>query len=136
MESEKHKSLVRELANLFTDKGFKVQAIDGVTVDSPDIVENNKNIGDGENKIPDILAYDPQNKRFIRGEAKIGNGDIESDHSITQYRLFSSRNLKGVASLLYIIVPKIEKVCLNDVIIRNLPKESWENIFLVESSNY
>jgi len=135
MESEKHNSLVRELASLFGTNGFNVKAIDSVTTKSPDVVENNDGIGDGENKVPDIEAYDERNKRVIRGEAKVGNGDIESEHSITQYKLFSNRNLNGVSSLLYIIVPKGEKGHLNDVIVQNLSAGLWENISLVESNN-
>jgi len=135
MESEKHNSLVRELASLFGKNGLNVRAIDSVTTKSPKVVVNSGGVGDGENKIPDIEAYDERNKRIVRGEAKIGNGDIESEHSITQYKLFSSRNSNGVPSLLHIIVPKGNKNHLNDIIVHNVSKEHWKNINLIESNS-
>jgi hypothetical protein len=135
MESEKHNSLVRELASLFGTNGLVVNAIDSVTIKSPNIVENN-NIGDCQNKIPDIDAYDQRNKRVVRGEAKIGNGDIESEHSITQYKLFSRLTSGGVYSWLYIIVPNGYKQLLEKVIAENIPREHQDNIGIVESGNY
>ncbi|MFZ2193585.1 MAG: hypothetical protein WAV31_05055 [Candidatus Moraniibacteriota bacterium] len=136
MESEKHNSLVRELASIFGKNGFNVYAVDGVTVKCPSAVENNNNIGDCQNKIPDIEAYDELNKRVIRGEAKIGNGDIESEHSITQYKLFSSLNKNGVDSWVYIIIPQGEKMFLEKVLAENVLQKFLDNIGIIESANY
>jgi len=135
MESEKHNSLVRELASVFGKNGFNVQAVDGVTVRCPDTVENN-GIGDCQNKIPDVEAYDERNKRTIRGEAKVGNGDIDSEHSVTQYKLFSRLTRDGVYSWLYIIVPKGKRQFLEQVIANNIPQKHLDNIGIVESESY
>jgi hypothetical protein len=135
MESEKHSQLVVELTQMFKNKGYAIKAVDGVTDEKPEVVEN-KGIGDGENKIPDIEAHDNNSSRVIRGEAKVGNGDIESEHSITQYKIFSNRNKNGVDSWLYIIVPKADKQYLNSIVTQNVSKEWWKNISLVESDSY
>jgi len=74
-----------------------------------DVVQNDNRIGDGENKRPDVDAKDRGNGRFIRGEAKIGNGDFESEHSKTQYKLFSDRENNGVDSWLILGVPSGRK---------------------------
>lgn len=135
MESEKHNSLVRELASIFGRNGLVVRAIDGVTVKRPQIVKNS-GIGDRQDKIPDIEAYDERHKRIIRGEAKTGDGDINSEHSITQFMLLASRNLNGVSSWLYIIVPSRERYLLERTVSEHIPKEFQKNIGIVESSNF
>jgi len=119
MESEKHNSLVRELASIFGKSGLGVNAIDGVTVKTPNIVIND-GIGDRQNKIPDVEAYDERNKRVVRGETKVGNGDIESEHSITQYKLFSRLITDGVYSWLYII----DSLLNNSAFAQNHPNDS------------
>jgi hypothetical protein len=136
MESEKHNSLVRELASIFGRNGFNVYAIDGVTIRCPNTVENNNKIGDCQNKIPDIEAYDERNNRIIRGEAKAGNGDIESEHSITQYRLFSRLNKNSVDSWVYIIIPPAERMLLEKVLAENVSQQFLNNIGIVESANH
>lgn len=135
MESKKHNDLVRELASLFGKQGFMVKAVDGVTVNQPNVVDND-GIGDRQNKIPDIDAFDERNKRVIRGEAKIGNGDIESEHSLTQYKLFSNRDNNGVPSWLYLIVPQGQKSYAESIISRNIDRQQLDNIGIVESSLY
>lgn len=135
MESKLHSALVEELARIFQNKGWIVRAIDGITNEKPSVVENN-GIGDRENKIPDIEAYDSRSGRIIRGEAKIGNGDIESEHSITQYQLFSNRNKNGVPSWLYIIVPKQEHSNIQNIVMQNVTERSRENIGVIASGVY
>lgn len=127
---------MRELASIFGKNGFNVYAIDGITTKCPNAVENNNNIGDYQNKIPDIEAYDERNKRIIRGEAKVGNGDIESEHSITQYKLFSRLNKDGVDSWVYIIIPQRERNFLEKVLAENVSQQFLDNIGIVESANY
>lgn len=135
MESEKHSSLVAELRTFFEKEGYSIDSVDGATYNEPAAVKN-EGVGDGQNKIPDIEAEDVSQSRIIRGEAKVGNGDIESEHSITQYCLFSNRNKNGVDSWLCIIVPKGEKQHLHSVIVQNVPERQWKNIQLFESRNY
>ncbi len=107
-------------------------------VDKPNVVENENGVGDGENKQPDIAAFDENEEVYIRGEAKVGDGDIESEHSVTQYLLFSNRyNSKNKkSSLLFIIVPRNRKKELNNVIVNNVPEKNWKNIKLISSELY
>lgn len=137
-ESQKHHNLKMELAKLLESWGHNVGAIDGYTEKSPSKMENTNKVGDGEDKIPDIDAFNPSEGQYLRGEAKVGDGDIETLHSITQYVLFSDlynrENQKN--SLLYIIVPAGCKDELNDVLIRHVPRKNWENIKMIQSSRY
>ena len=136
MESQKHKDLVIELGDKFTEWGYLLKRVDGVSDGKPEVVENSSGVGDGEDKRPDIDAYDEKNKRVIRGEAKVGDGDIETEHSVTQYQLFSNKSKNGVPSWLYIIVPKSKHQFLNNVIVGNVPESQWNNIQLVSSDEY
>jgi len=137
-ETPKHHNLKMELAELLESWGHNAEAIDGYTKKSPRKVENTNKVGDGEDKIPDIDGFNPGERQYLRGEAKIGDGDIESLHSITQYMLFSDlynkENRKN--SLLFIIVPASCKNELNDVLIRHVPRRNWENIRMIQSSRY
>lgn len=139
-ESKKHQDLAQELVDRFESKyEYRVDAADLEDwEEKPKVVENESEIGDGEDKQPDIDAFDEEEERFIRGEAKTGDGDIGTQHSITQYRLFSNRhNTKnGKSSLLYIIVPAEKKQELNDTIVKNVPKENWKNIKMISSQEH
>jgi hypothetical protein len=115
-ESDLHNGLVVDLLEWFKNsKGFSINGVDLEQYSSkPGTVENKSNTGDGENKQPDIDAYDNSSQVYIRGEAKTGDDDLVSEHSITQFLLFAgmfNRN-NNKPSLLYIIVPssKIEKL--------------------------
>lgn len=131
-ESQLHKSLVSELADFLKGKGHKLSAVDGVTDNQPDIVKNENKVGDGENKMPDVDAQSSEG-RVIRGEAKCGNGDIESEHSITQFKLFSSRNKGDLSSWLYIIIPQSAKSLLEKILSQNLSESQRKNVGIVFS---
>lgn len=135
-ESQEHKNLVQELVSKLKADGFRIDAVDDPNGQCPKIVENEDKVGDGENKMPDIDAYDLSNKRTIRGEAKVGNGDIESLHSVTQYLLFTNRSTNGVSSLLYVIVPQNKLDQLRSVIKQNVPEKNWKNFQLIGSKQY
>lgn len=139
-ESKKHQDLIQELIDNFkSEYEYRIDAADlEEWEEKPKLVENEDNIGDGENKQPDIDAFDEEEERCIRGEAKTGDGDIDTQHSITQYLLFSNRyNTKNdKPSFLYIIVPAKKRQELNDVIVKNVHKENWENIKMVSSQKY
>ncbi len=139
-ESEKHQNLVQELVDKFeSEYEYRIDAVDlEEWGKKPDVVENEDKIGDGKDKQPDIDAFDEEEERFIRGEAKTGDGDIDTQHSITQYLLFSNRSStkNGKPSFLYIIVPAEKRQELKDTIVKNVPEENWENIKVVSSQKY
>ena len=130
-ESEKHRQIKLLLAEDFEKKEWTVNHIDGEN-DQTKLVENNNGVGDGESKRPDIDAKDRSKKRVIRGEAKVNNGDFDSEHSITQYKLFSSRNLDGVKSWLIIGVPSGTKEKMEEILDTELNRESRDNVFVWE----
>lgn len=108
VESALHKNLVVELMRwLKTSKAYTIKAADLEGYEQPSVVKNSAGIGDGEDKRPDIDAYDNVEDVRIRGEAKVGDGDLETLHTETQLRLFSNlySGVNKKMSLLYIIVP-------------------------------
>jgi len=130
-ESYEHRAIKLSLARTFKQRGWTVRHIDGEGEET-DIVENNSKVGDGENKKPDVDAKDESEGRVIRGEAKVDNGDFESEHSITQYKLFSNRSLEEVKSWLFIGVPEGTKEKMKEILGRELGAESLENIGVIE----
>lgn len=130
-ESEGHKKIKLSLVNSFKNEGWSIRHIDGEN-DQTDLVENDNSIGDGEDKRPDVDAKNNRQGRIIRGEAKVNNGDFESEHSITQFKLFSNRNLNGVKSWLVIGVPAGTKQLMEKVLDRELDNTSRENVVVWE----
>ena len=117
--------------NSFRKKNWAVKHVDDEN-DQTEVIENGNNIGDGKNKRPDIDAKDNSSGRVIRGEAKINDGDFESEHSITQYKLFSNRNTNGVKSWLILGVPVGTEGLMKKVLDRELDSVSRENVAVWE----
>jgi len=136
-ESELHRNLVAELLHrLETSKGYTIKAADLDGYTQPDVVENNGNVGDGEDKQPDIDAYDDAEGVRVRGEAKTGDGDLETPHTETQFRLFSNlRNSAKKSSLLYIIVPSSKFENLK-VVLQKLELLEKPNVIPVKSGKF
>lgn len=126
-ESELHRKIKLWLADKFTKNGWKVKHIDGEN-DQTDLVINKNKVGDGEDKRPDVDAKDEKNKRVIRGEAKVDNGDFDSEHSITQFKLFSDRQMNGVSSWLIIGVPDGTKEKMKKILDKKLTEEQLKNV--------
>lgn len=138
-ESDLHKGLVNDLLGwLKNSKGYTINGADLEAYSSkPGTVENTNSVGDGENKQPDIDAYDSANQVYIRGEAKTGDGDLDSEHSITQFQLFAGMFNKNnnKSSLLYIIVPSSKMEKLKNILAEiDLLKKN--NVIPVKSGKY
>lgn len=88
-ESPKHKKIKEKIARFIKDKGFDV-CMEGDDHCLISRVKNPGDIGDGENKSPDVEgSYN--GRIFKRGEAKLEE-ELASEHSITQYKLFSRKS--------------------------------------------
>lgn len=129
-ESQEHRRIKLSLAGGFKIKGWVVERIDGEGEET-NVVEND-GVGDKENKRPDVDAKSSGPERIIRGEAKINNGDFDSEHSITQYKLFSNRKLNGVDSWLIIGVPVDTKALMEAVLDREINESNRKNIAVWE----
>lgn len=137
-ESELHQGLVRDLLTWLRDsKGYTIKAADLPGWDEPPVVKNSDGVGDGEDKQPDIYAFDDIEEVYVRGEAKTGDGDLETLHSKTQFRLFSNRvnTENNKASLLYIIVPQSKIDDLKQVL-DDLGLLDKDNVIPVKSGKY
>lgn len=64
---------------------------------------------------PDLFGRDAAGYAHL-GEAKTGNGDLNTDHSKEQFRDFSSRTERGRVVPFHIIVPKHAELELRQVL--------------------
>lgn len=107
-ETQLHKDLVSALLVWLRDtKRYRITGADLEGYKMPVEVINSGGVGDGQSKIPDIAAKDDSTNIYVRGEAKTGDGDLDTLHTETQFRLFSGLvNPENKKSQLYVIVPK------------------------------
>lgn len=137
-ESALHQGLVGDLLSwLRNNRGYRITAADLPGYPQPKVVINKGGVGDGENKMPDIDAFDDQAEVYVRGEAKTGDGDLRTEHTKTQFLLFSNRSNteKGKASLLYIIVPA-SKIAELNAVLKELGLANKANVIPVKSGIY
>lgn len=87
-KEQKHKEIKEKVAIYIKNKGFDV-CLAGDDNCEMHRVKNPSNIGDGEDKYPDVEGL-YAGTIFQRGVAKAEN-DIDTLHSITQYKLFARR---------------------------------------------
>lgn len=131
----KHQRLVEELVGVFEEHGFKVLAADHVRdFPHPDPLPND-GYGDQEPKVPDVYAFDPASMRYIIGEAKTGENDLETDHSLTQYNVFLDQFDRETSrqARLYIILPRAKVVEFNTLITHYIHRAYWGSIVVVQS---
>lgn len=124
-QTKQHLDAVLLLAKSMQQNGYELKGIDAPNYQTPPTVENTNKVGDGEDKQPDILAFDNKNQRYVRGEIKIGP-EIGNEHSVTQFKIFSNRHNNNVDSLLIIGVPFIYVNQLKTVL--NQPGINLNNI--------
>ena len=118
-ESPKHKEIKKKIAKFIENKGFDV-CIEGDDHCVISKVKNPGNVGDGEDKFPDVEgSYN--GRIFKRGEAKLED-DLASEHSITQYKLFARR------SDLIIGVPKGCREKLERILDENLNNDERQAV--------
>ncbi|MCX7983400.1 MAG: hypothetical protein N3A63_00625 [Bacteroidetes bacterium] len=134
-DSKKHQLLVRELIDYFRSLGFHVITADGIDGYSQPPELHNDGYGDQEDKIPDIYAFSLKDQRYIIGEAKTGNNDIDTEESITQYNVFADQLHPVInrRALVYYIVPSSKVGELQAVLTHYVHRELWENIIVVQS---
>lgn len=134
-ESQKHRNLTDELIAKMKSIGLTIEYIDREGYKKPPVVENDSNVGDGKDKIPDIQAAKPDGS-VVRGEAKCGEGDIETMHSITQYLLFSNRAKGNLPSHLLLIVPQSKQAFAEAILDKYLKEWQRARVIVVGSDKY
>lgn len=135
---EKHQKLIEELVAVFRQQHFKIIGADGIK-GIPRVKKlHNDGYGDQEHKSPDVYAYDEERKRFVIGEAKTGDGDFETEHSLTEYNVFLDQFDKatGTQAMVYVIVPSSKVPEFNTLITHYIHREYWQSIVLVSSKTF
>ncbi|MEX1138726.1 MAG: hypothetical protein WEB33_05720 [Bacteroidota bacterium] len=136
IRQELHQTLVAELLNIFLERGYKILGADGVQGYPVPRPLHNDGYGDQRPKSPDIHAYDEETGRFIIGEAKTGEGDLETEHSLTQYNVYLDQFDKktGKQALVYFIVPSASLPEFNTLLTHYIHPEYWPSLVLVSST--
>jgi hypothetical protein len=137
-DEAKHKSLISELVELFKNEGFTISGADGVEGYYPPSGLHNDGYGDQEDKSPDVYAYDEKEQVYVIGEAKTGNGDFETEHSLTQYNVFLDQVHPATKkrARFYLIVPASKLAEFNTLITHYIHYELWGNLAVVQSKKW
>jgi hypothetical protein len=130
-----HQSLVAELVELFQRQGFTIAGADGIEGYFPPIELRNNGYGDQEDKMPDVYAFDAKERQYIIGEAKTGDGDFETEDSLTQYNVFLDQThpASHVPDRVYFIVPALHVAEFNTLITHYIHRDLWDHIVIVPS---
>jgi hypothetical protein len=134
-DPEKHGELVKELAELFIARGFRIVGADGLAGYPGALRLHNDGYGDQEDKAPDILAFDDKRHCSIIGEAKTGDGDFETEHALTQYNVFLDQFDKSstLQADVYIIVPVSKVPEFTSLITHYIHPDYLESVIVVGS---
>ena len=134
-DSEYHQTLVEELVAIFKGRGYRILGADNVAGIAPPRPLPNDGYGDQEKKTPDVFAFDKKNKCYVIGEAKTGEGDLETDHALTQYNVFLDQfdNREGTRATLYIILPANKVPEFNSLITHYIHPDYWKHLVVVTS---
>ena len=128
--------LRRELLEYLLADGFTVLAAKDTDGYVEPVPEHNDGYGDQADKSPDVLAYDPREKRRIFGIVRTGVNDLESEGSLTEYNVFLDQTDKmtGDPCRLYIIIPPSKIQDLTALMTHYIHRDYWFKIVLVSST--
>lgn len=128
--------LRKELIDQLTAVGYRIIAAKNTVGFEPPPALKNDGYGDQKNKRPDIVALDPLNKFYIVGIVRTGDGDIESDESLTEYNVFLDQIDKTTRTpfRLWIIAPAKAADELTVLMTRYIHPDRIPQITIVKSS--
>jgi hypothetical protein len=94
-----HKAGIRAVMRAMQSDGFRIERADATGYVKP------QSIG---SKQPDVIGFRSADGLYAFGEAKTGDGDIDTEHTRTQLHEFAGRRMSGsgVQCPLYIAVPQ------------------------------
>jgi hypothetical protein len=132
---EKRTVLVRELLAYFDAQGFEIVGARDVEGHPRPPAIRNSGFGDQEDKRPDILAHDTVKEQFVVGLARSGDGDFESESSLTEYNVFLDQcdAVYGQPYRLYLIAPSSRIQELQSLITHYIHREYWYKVTFVSS---
>lgn len=133
---ELHQALVAELLKDFLEHNYRITGVDGVNGYPAPRPLHNDGYGDQKPKAPDVQAIDEESGRLVIGEAKTGAGDLETEHSLTQYNVFLDQFDKktGKQALVYFIVPEDVLPEFNTLLTHYIHPDYWPSLVLVSST--
>src|SRR5438093_11671799 len=93
-----HRAGIQELMRVMQADGFRIERADASGFIKPQRVGS---------KEPDVIGYRADDGLYAFGEAKTGDGDIETEHTRTQLVEFSGRRMagSGLQCPVYLAVP-------------------------------
>ena len=132
---EKRQKLVEELHEYFVKEGYEPIAARNIRgLQEPDPIPND-GFGDQEDKQPDVIALDKPQQCFLLGIARTGEGDFESESSLTEYNVFLDQvdGRYNKPYRLYIIAPSGKISQLTSLITHYIHPDYWHKITFVSS---
>lgn len=132
---EKRTLLLQELLDYFVELKFHILGARNVSGYREPRIIHNDGFGDQQDKQPDILALDETEERFLLGIVRTGDGDLDSEGSLTEYNVFldQSDEVYGKPYRLYIITPSNYINDLTSLITHYIHREYWHKITFVSS---
>ena len=94
-----HKAGVRALMRVMQEDGFRIERADATGYTKPQTIGT---------KEPDVIGYRNTDGLYAFGEAKTGEGDLDTEHTRTQIHEFASRRMSSTSTQcpLYLAVPQ------------------------------
>ena len=136
LKAEQHRQLlIDELRALFVRSGLKIIGSGGSGSYDPPPKLRNEGYGDQEDKRPDIFAIDETTGHYVIGLARLGVGDLETDHALTQYNVFLDQfdPRTGERARMIVILPASKVAEFNTLITHYIHPELWGSISVVGS---
>jgi hypothetical protein len=94
-----HKAGVRAVMRAMQADGFRIERADATGFGKPQVIGT---------KQPDVIGFRSADGLYAFGEAKTGEGDLDTEHTRTQLFEFSGRRMTGSGAQcpLYIAIPQ------------------------------
>ena len=128
--------LRQELLDQFIGEGLRIVAAKEVQGFQRPPALRNDGYGDQQSKRPDAIAFHPSKKYYVIGIVRTGDGDIESEESLTEYNVFLDQKDKTTNEpfRLWIIAPKRAVDEVTTLMTRYIHPDYWRRITMLRSS--
>ena len=128
--------LRQELLDQFVTEGLRIIAAHEMKGFQRPPALKNDGYGDQKSKRPDAIAFHPSKKYYVIGIVRTGDGDIESEESLTEYNVFLDQKDKATQEpfRLWIIAPQRAVDEVTTLMTRYIHPDYWNRITMVRSS--
>ena len=129
-------NLAGELLGYFLKEGFQIIGAKSLkNYQNPPFLYND-GYGDQKSRMPEILAFDPKEKRFVIGAVRASREELDSEESLTEYNVFLDQKDEktGTPFRLCLIMPASCTSEMTSLLTHYIHREYWYRITIVASS--